>query len=330
MSKLLQYSDIAYKILKEDDKTRSLHYKLIAKRAFEQGLIESDDIITSGNISSAINTDIRNAQLDGKSSRFISYGKGRFGLTENEPQGIFKEVRDKNNAVKKQLLESLLNMPPFSFEDLVAEVLRHLGFENINVTAKTGDGGIDVTGELVVAGAIKNNICVQVKRWRNNVQRGSIAELRGSLRPYQTGLFITTSDFSKTAIDEANDPYKAPISLINGKELVEIMCSYGIGVTADEVTIFELNDENEFVERSMDIPDIKDGIEIYAEYKKKKYYAVYFSESKIVIDNEVYKSVSAAANKITSGSQVNGWRFWKFEDKNTGKIYPLESLRNGK
>jgi hypothetical protein len=239
-------------------------------------------------------------------------------------------VRDKNNAVKKQRLEALMNMPPFSFEDLVAEVLRHLGFENINVTSKTGDGGIDVTGELVVAGAIKNNICVQVKRWRNNVQRGSIAELRGSLRPYQTGLFITTSDFSKPAIDEANDPYKAPISLINGKELVEIMCSYGIGVTADEVTIYELNDECEFLEPNFEISNSGDGLEIFAEYKKKKYYAIYFSESKIVIGNEVLKSVSAAANKITNTSQTNGWKFWKFTDKKTGKVYPLDSLRNGK
>lgn len=330
MNKSLPYSDIAYQILKGENKYQSLHYKVIAKKAFEQGLIESDDIITSGNISSAINTDIRNSQLDGKPSRFISYGKGRFGLTENEPQGIFKDVRDKNNAVKKQLLESLMNMPAFSFEDLVAEVLRHLGFENINVTAKTGDGGIDVTGELVVAGAIKNNICVQVKRWRNNVQRSSIAELRGSLRPYQTGLFITTSDYSKPAIDEANDPYKAPISLINGKELVEIMCSYGIGVSVDEVTIYELDNNRDFIDVEPKIPQRGDGLEIFARYKKKIYYAVYFTESKILLDNEIYKSVSAAANKIVNGKQVNGWRFWKFKDKNTGKEYPLDKLRNEK
>lgn len=330
MNKHFPYSDIAYQILKGDSKYQSLHYKVIAKKAFEQGLIESDDIITSGNISSAINTDIRNAQLDGKPSRFISYGKGRFGLTENEPQGIFKEVRDKNNAVKRQLLESLMNMPAFNFEDLVAEVLRHLGFENINVTAKTGDGGIDVTGELVVAGAIKNNICVQVKRWRNNVQRSSIAELRGSLRPYQTGLFITTSDYSKSAIDEANDPYKAPISLINGKELVEIMCSYGIGVSIDEVTIYELDNEHDFIDVEPDILNSENGLEIFARYKKNIYYAVYFTESKILLNNEIYKSVSAAANKIVNGTQINGWRFWKFIDKKTGKEYPLDRMRHEK
>ncbi len=169
MADTLTYLDIAYKILKEENKARSLHYKVIAKRAFKLGLIESDDLIISGNISSAINADIRKSKIEGEESKFITYGKGQYGLSENEPKGIFAEIRDKNNQVKRQLLEALLAMPPFSFEELVGEVLRNLGFENITVTSKSGDGGIDVTGELVVAGAIKNSVCVQVKRWRNKL-----------------------------------------------------------------------------------------------------------------------------------------------------------------
>lgn len=331
MEKIHTLANIAYKVLKTDKSGHVLHYKVITKKAFEQGLIKNNDIITSSNISAAINAEIRKRKLENKPSRFISYGKGRFGLLENEPIGILKDVRNKNESVKKALLESLMQMPPFSFEELVAEILKNIGFENINVTAKTGDGGIDVTGELVVAGAIKNNICVQVKRWRNNVQRSSIAELRGSLRPYQTGLFITTSNFSQPAIKEANDPYKAPISLISGKELVDIMCSYGIGVVADDVTIYELDDKKEYFDAMPTVTQItNEGIEIFAVYKKEKYYAVYLNENNIIYDNTVYKSPSAAANKVQSGKQVNGWKFWKYIDKKTGKIFPLDRLRDGK
>lgn len=324
-------AEIAYQVLKEEKEKRALHYKLISKKAFEKGLVDDDDLIAANNLSSAINSEIRKKQLENSTPRFISYGKGIFGLYENEPKGIFKEVRDKNEAVKKTLLESLMQMQPFAFEELVAEILKNLGFENINVTAKTGDGGIDVTGELVVAGAIKNNICVQVKRWRNNVQRGAIAELRGSLRTHETGLFITTSNFSKAAIEEANDPYKAPISLINGKELVEIMCSFGMGVTSDSVTIYELDESNDYF-NAVPVPTQidKDGIEIFATYKKQKYYAVYVNESNVVLDDVVYKSPSAAAVKVYNGKQVNGWKFWKYIDKTTGKEYPLDRLRNGK
>ena len=56
MEKKLSYSDIAYKILKEDLNALSLHYKIIAKRAFDAGMLEENDIIIAGNISSAINS----------------------------------------------------------------------------------------------------------------------------------------------------------------------------------------------------------------------------------------------------------------------------------
>lgn len=329
MEKRLSYSDIAYKILKEDAGIRSLHYKVIAKRAFDAGLIEENDIIVAGNISSAINSEIRKNKIDGDEPRFISYGKGKYGLTENEPKGIFKDIRDKNNLVKAQLLDALLSMSPFAFEDLVAEVLRCLGFENISVTAKTGDGGIDVMGELVVAGAIKNSVCVQVKRWRNNVQREKISELRGSLRPHQTGLFITTSDFSKPAIDEANDPYKAPISLINGKELVEIMCSYGIGVTSEEVVVYDLDKDTDLLEIPEQIFVDEKGIEIFTNFKNQEYYAVYFSPAKVVYNDKVYKSPSAAGTEVQGGIPVNGWKFWKFRD-DEGNVYPIDRLRKQK
>jgi restriction system protein len=327
MGKTLTYLDIAYKILKQEEKTRSLHYKIIAKRAFKLGLIETDDLIVAGNISSAINADIRKSTIEGEESKFISYGKGQYGLTENEPKGIFADIRDKNNLVKKQLLEALHLMPPYNFEELVGEVLKNLGFENITVTSKSGDGGIDVMGELVVAGSIKNNVCVQVKRWRNNVQRASIAELRGSLRPHQTGLFITTSDFSKPSIEEANDPYKAPISLINGKEFVDILCEYGIGVTAEEVVIYDIDDENGLMDIPGQVNVDEKGIEIFTNYKGQEHYAVYFSATKIVYDNEVFKSPSAAGTKVQNGQPVNGWKFWKFIDENDGKTYPLDRLR---
>lgn len=323
----LSYSDIAYKILKQDENVRSLHYQQIAKRALDLGYIEDDNVIVSGNISSAINSEIRKSKLNGEVSRFINYGKGKYGLTEREPQGIFKEIRDKNDLVKAQLLEALLSMPPFNFEELVAEALRHLGFENITVTGKTGDGGIDVMGELIVAGSIKNNVCVQVKRWRNNVQRGNVSELRGSLKPHQTGLFITTSDFSKPAIDEANDPYKAPISLINGKEFVDILCSFGIGVTSEEVVVYDIDKDNGFMDIPNEINVDEKGIEIFTNYKGKTYYAIYFSPTKIIYENEVYKSPSAAGTKIQNGLPVNGWKFWKFVDENDGKTYPIDRLR---
>lgn len=328
MTKKLTYADIAYKILRQNNEVRSLHYKSIAHKAFQQNLLDSDDLIVAGNVSSSINAEIRKAKMNDEESRFISYGKGKYGLTENEPTGIFKDIKEKNNAVKKALLASVMEMPPYGFENLVGEVLRHLGFENIEVTQKSGDGGIDVKGELVVAGSIKSNICVQVKRWKNNkVPRDEIAKLRGSLMPHQTGLFITTSEFSKKAVEEANDPFKTPISLINGKEFVDIMCSYGIGVTSEEVVVYDIDKDGGFSDIPSNPPNDNKEIEIFANYKGKKYFALYYSPTKVVYENVVYPSPSSAGVEVQGGKQVNGWRFWKFVDKTDGKTYPIDRLR---
>ena len=328
MSENLTYLEIAYKILSEEPKLKQIHYRDLARKAFEFELIESDDLIVAGNIASAINSDIRKSKSQGTQSRFISFGKGLYGLLEHEPRGIFADIRNKNQEVKKQLLEALHAMHPSKFEELVGEILRNLGFEKVQITGKTGDGGIDVTGELIVAGVIRNNVSVQVKRWRNNVQRASISELRGSLRPHQTGLFITTSDFSKQSVDEAEDPYKAPISLMNGNEFVDLLCEFGVGIILEKVTIFDI-DKNEI---NFDFPKATEvteqGIEIFTNYKKHKHFAIYFSPTKIIYENEVYKSPSAAGTKVQNGLPVNGWKFWKFIDAKTGKIHPLERLRN--
>lgn len=326
MSENLTYSDIAYKVLKQS-KTKSMHYRDITRKAFDLEFIETDDLITAGNIASAINSEIRRTILNGTEGRFVKHDRAHYGLSENEPKGIFADIREKNNVVKSQLLKALMAMHPSKFEELVGEVLRKLGFEKVEVTGKSGDGGIDVTGELVVGGVIRSSVCVQVKRWRNNVQRGDVSQLRGSLRPHQTGLFITTSDYSKPAIDEANDPYKAPISLINGKELVEFMCEFGIGVSLERVTILEIDDEIELIdyieERKV---DESKGIEIFSNYKKHKHYGIYFSPTKVLHNNEFYKSPSRAGT-IIAGYQVNGWTFWKYYDKQLDKDMPLSFLR---
>lgn len=327
MAENLTYLEIAHKILSEEPKLKKIHYRDLAKRAFDLELIESDDLIIAGNIASAINSDIRKSKSQRTETKFISYGKGLYGLSEHEPKGIFADIRNKNQEVKKQLLEALHSMPSSKFEELSGEVLRNLGFENVEITGRTGDGGIDVTGELVVAGVIRNNICVQVKRWRNNIQRKSISELRGSLRPHQTGLFITTSDFSRQAVEEANDLYKAPISIMNGNELVDLLSEFGLGVISEKITIYDIDKD----ELSFDFPEAKNvdekGIEIFTNYKKQKHFAVYFSPTKIVYENEVYKSPSAAGTKVQNGMPVNGWKFWKFTDKKTGKVHPIERLR---
>ena len=100
-----------------------------------------------------------------------------------------------NRAVKAQLLETISTMDPVAFEALIAELLTKIGFEDVALTSLTDDGGIDVTGALVIGGVIRTRMAVQVKRWKPNVQTPTVQQLRGALGAHDQGLIITTSDF---------------------------------------------------------------------------------------------------------------------------------------
>ena len=96
-------------------------------------------------------------------------------------------------------------MDPGDFEELIGTLLTKLGFEDVEVTARSNDGGIDVRGTLVTGDVIRTRMAVQVKRWKANVQTPIVQQVRGSLGTHEQGLIITTSDFSKGALDTPTD-----------------------------------------------------------------------------------------------------------------------------
>lgn len=136
-------------------------------------------------------------------------------------------------------------MNPGEFEELVSQLLVEMGFEMVEVTKVSGDGGIDVRGTLVVGDVIQIKMAVQVKKWKlkNNVQAPVVQQVRGSLGAHEQGLIITTSDFSQGAIKEAAQTDKTPIALMNGERLVMLLMEYGIGVRRSTPELFELDEE---------------------------------------------------------------------------------------
>jgi hypothetical protein len=115
----------------------------------------------------------------------------------------------------------LLNVDPERFEHLLKDLLSKTGFDRIQVTKFSQDGGIDLnayTGSSLWALG-DWLIQIQAKRWIHTVGRKDVAELRGSLQPFACGTIVTTSHFSKAAILEANERGKNPIHLVDGFEL---------------------------------------------------------------------------------------------------------------
>ena len=186
--------------------------------------------------------DIRRNSKRGDVSRFEMLGDGYFGLTEWHDRGLAYEIEKHNNETKAQLHERLLGMEPAEFETLIGNLLSAIGFDSVEVTRYSGDGGIDVRGTLVVGEVIRTKMAVQVKRWKHNVHTPVIQQVRGSLGAHEQGLIITTSDFSSGARVEAERPDATPVALMNGDQLVDLLIENDIGIKRTEHSLIELDE----------------------------------------------------------------------------------------
>jgi len=125
----------------------------------------------------------------------------------------------------EQVRCKLLAMAPKNFEFFLKDLLLHCGFSDVCVTRFSADGGVDVNARAGGRIWIFENTLVQVqaKRWLHSVGRKEVAELRGSLQPFARGAVVTTSHFSKAAINEASEDGKNPITLVDGFRLSKVV-----------------------------------------------------------------------------------------------------------
>ena len=133
------------------------------------------------------------------------------------------------------LLGILREMKPDAFERLCQRLLREHGFTRVEVTGRSGDGGIDGTGVLRV-NLLSFHVNYQCKRYAGTVGPGSIRDFRGALAGRaDKGLFITTGRFTKDAEREAVRDGAMAIDLINGDELCGLLRDKGLGVVTETV-----------------------------------------------------------------------------------------------
>lgn len=172
-------------------------------------------------------------------------GKKTTKTTESPEQQMEEagvEIPEEVRPWRKKLYDVLVHMNPYSFEKLTQRLLRECGFDDVKVTKKSGDGGIDGTGKLKINGIFSFNIAFQCKRYQGSVGAPDIRDFRGSLTTdIEKGLFITTGSFSKQAVEEASNPGKQQIDLIDGEEFISKLAEYGIGVR--EVKDYDIDEE---------------------------------------------------------------------------------------
>jgi restriction system protein len=200
----------------------------------------------------------------------------RFGLIENSARGVWaltaagqktssvskQEVKklvqeeDRRNRDKVDSLEvlepdeigweadalsALKKMPPDAFERLCQRVLRESGFIQVEVTGKSGDGGIDGRGVVKLGAILSFHVHFQCKRYKDTVSASVIRDFRGAMvGRADKGIILTTGTFTREAKAEALRDGAPPLDLIDGDEFVQMLKFYQLGITVKERVVEEV------------------------------------------------------------------------------------------
>jgi restriction system protein len=139
---------------------------------------------------------------------------------------------------QEELLDVILAMSPDGFERLIQRLLRESGFVQVEVTGKSGDGGIDGHGILRMGGLLSFHVIFQAKRWKGAVGASHVRDFRGAMvGRADKGLLITTGAFTKDAVRESTRDGAPAIDLVDGDQLVEKLKQLALGVTTKKIEV---------------------------------------------------------------------------------------------
>ncbi|MEK7725230.1 MAG: restriction endonuclease [Acidobacteriota bacterium] len=145
------------------------------------------------------------------------------------------------SKLQKVLIEKL---SPSAFERLIQRFLREKGFSQVEVTGRTGDGGIDGKGIAKINGILSFHVVFQCKKYQGAVSAGHIRDFRGAMvGRTDKGLFITTGYFTRDALKEANREGVQTIDLIDGEKLLEKLKELNLGVNVELVEKISIDEQ---------------------------------------------------------------------------------------
>ena len=139
------------------------------------------------------------------------------------------EIEPQDHRTK--LLNLIKSLPADGFERLSQRFLRESGFQQVAVTGRSGDGGIDGMGILQVNPFVSFNVLFQCKRYQGAVTPSQVRDFRGAMMGRaDKGIIITTGTFTLEAKKEARRDGVPPIELVDGETMVQMFERLELGL----------------------------------------------------------------------------------------------------
>jgi restriction system protein len=215
----------------------SFHSETVIKGALYDrlfNLIDRGYVVRSGQTYEIADAGL--AHLD----RYASLQPGR--TVSSKQSNLQRLAAEISREAREQLASYLATMNPFKFEALIKLLLEEMGYTGVQVTAPTNDKGVDVVADIELGISSVREV-VQVKRHKGGIGRKVLDELRGSLHRFDAvrGTIITTGSFSSGTKHAAFERGAAPITLIDGEKLLDLLRQYQIGMSKQTIEYFEFD-----------------------------------------------------------------------------------------
>lgn len=150
---------------------------------------------------------------------------------KNKEEDEIDDVDESTEDYRVGVLRVLRSLPPDGFERLCQRLLRESGFEQVVVTGRSGDGGIDGLGILQINPFVSFNVLFQCKRYTGTVTPSQIRDFRGAMQGRaDKGIIMTTGTFTVEAKKEARRDGAPPIELVDGDDLVKLFENLEFGL----------------------------------------------------------------------------------------------------
>jgi restriction system protein len=170
--------------------------------------------------------------IQAKPLETVSADRDASSTPEEIMDGAYNELRDQ---VASELLDTLKGCSPYFFEKVVVDLLRAMGYGGVGgrglVTPKSRDGGVD--GVIYEDKLCLDSVCIQAKRWEGTVGRKTVQEFVGSMDLHRSrkGVILSTSAFSRDAIEYVERIEGKKVVLIDDDQLTRLMIEHRVGVT---------------------------------------------------------------------------------------------------
>lgn len=183
-----------------------------------------------------------------KNSRGATHESGA-GETDENIQEILETDNDPTieSEWRDTLYTVLTEMHPSAFERLCQRMLRESGFSQVEVTGRSGDGGIDGIGILRLGGFLSIRVLFQCKRYSGSIGPGAVRDFRGAMiGRTDKGLIVTTANFTRDAMREATRDGAPEIDLVDGEQLIDKLKELSLGVKTEEIVVERVTIDADF------------------------------------------------------------------------------------